>query len=249
MTAHAVTIESRERSFETALAAVERRCETLAPEDLLQVVTREVFPGRVAQVSSFGAESAVLLHMTAQIDPGLPVIFLDTGKLFGETLRYRDTLIGQLGLTDVRSIAPEPSHIDRDDPKGALWLHNPNRCCHIRKVLPLERALNGFDAWITGRKRFQGASRESLRKIEYVDGRVKVNPLADWTREDLEAYRIAHGLPEHPLVPDGFLSIGCMPCTDRVAPGEDVRAGRWRGTDKTECGIHLPAGGTEDWEI
>lgn len=249
MTALAYRLEPAETLYDSALAAAGPAPEALPPQTLLRRMLCQVFPGRIAQVSSFGAESAVLLHMTAEIDPAVPVIFLDTGKLFGETLRYRDTLIARLGLTDVRSVQPEAARIDRADPKGALWLHNPNRCCHLRKVLPLERALTGFDAWITGRKRYQGASRDSLAPIELVDGRVKINPLAGWSRGDLEAYRAAHDLPEHPLVADGFLSIGCMPCTDRVAPGEDVRAGRWRGHDKTECGIHLPAGGTEDWEI
>lgn len=213
-------------------------------ETLLAGMILDEFPGRIALVSSFGAEAAVLLHMVAGIEPRLPVIFLDTGKLFGETRRYRDELTARLGLLDVRSVTPDAAQIDALDPDGVLWFGNPDMCCHIRKVEPLDRALRGFDAWITGRKNFQGASRSNLQRIERneEDGRIKVNPLAQWQKEDLDAYFERHQLPRHPLEADGFLSIGCMPCTDRVAPGEDARAGRWRGREKTECGIHLPIG-------
>ncbi|HYE52573.1 MAG TPA: phosphoadenylyl-sulfate reductase [Azospirillaceae bacterium] len=200
----------------------------------------EAFGDRLALVSSFGAESAVLLDMVAAIDPATPVIFLNTGKLFGETLRYRTRLVERLGLTDVREVKPDPADLQRTDPDGVVWAGNPDACCHVRKTLPLERALAGFGAWITGRKRFQGATRAGLPVLEAADGRVKVNPLAGWSRDRLLAYLDARDLPRHPLEADGYLSIGCMPCTDRVAPGEDVRAGRWRGSEKTECGIHLP---------
>lgn len=208
---------------------------------LLEAMIREEFAGAIALVSSFGAEAGVLLHMVAEIDPTTPVIFLDTGKLFGETRRYRDTLVGELGLGDVRTVAPDPARVDSVDPDGVLWYGNPNMCCYVRKVEPLKHALNGFEAWITGRKGFHGAERASLPPVEAADdGRIKINPLADWRQADVEAYFDKHGLPRHPLQADGFLSIGCMPCTDRVAPGEDPRAGRWRGRGKTECGIHLP---------
>jgi len=221
-----------------------RRWAEADTETMLAGMIHQEFPQRIALVSSFGAEAAVLLHMVANIEPGLPVIFLDTGKLFGETLRYRDRLAADLGLTDVRSIKPDAARIDALDPDGVLWFGNPDMCCHIRKVEPLNRALQGFDAWITGRKNFQTGSRANLQRIERnkEDGRIKINPLAQWQKEDLDGYFDRHGLPRHPLEADGFLSIGCMPCTDRVAPGEDARAGRWRGRDKTECGIHLPIG-------
>ena len=211
---------------------------------LLAAVIRHEFPGDIALVSSFGAEAAVLLHMVADIDRATPVIFLDTGKLFGETLRYRDTLADLLGLTDVRTVAPDPARIDSVDPDGVLWYGNPNMCCYLRKVEPLNRALNGFSSWISGRKGFHGGERVNLPTIEATeDGRVKINPLAGWGQADVEAYFDRHGLPRHPLQADGFLSIGCMPCTDRVAPGEDPRAGPWRGRNKSECGIHLPVKG------
>lgn len=214
---------------------------------LLEAMIRDEFAGSIALVSSFGAEAAVLLHMVAGIDPKTPVVFLNTGKLFGETLRYRDILVGELGLSDVRTISPDPARIDSVDPDGVLWYGNPNMCCYIRKVEPLNHALNGFDAWITGRKGFHGGERASLPAVEAADdGRIKINPLTDWRQDDVDAYFEEHGLPRHPLQADGFLSIGCMPCTDRVAPGEDPRAGRWRGKGKTECGIHMPVKG---WQM
>jgi phosphoadenosine phosphosulfate reductase len=213
-----------------------------APE-LLRAMIEDEFPGQIALVSSFGAEAAILLHMVADIDAATPVIFLDTEKLFGETLRYRDQLTERLGLTDVRSIRPDPQRIQSLDPDGVLWYGNPDMCCFIRKVEPMRRALTGFSAWITGRKRFHGGERAELPAIEAADdGRIKINPLAGWHRDDIDRYFATHDLPRHPLEADGFLSIGCMPCTDRVKPGEGARAGRWRDLEKSECGIHLPAG-------
>lgn len=208
-------------------------------QSLVRAMIEEVFPGRLALVSSFGAESAVLLHMVSEIDPALPVIFLDTGRLFGETLRYRDRLVDRLGLADVRIVTPDADRINVEDPDGLLFSRRPDACCYWRKVEPLERALKGFKGWLTGRKRFHGGLRQDLAPIEAVDRRVKISPLADWTRADIETYFERHGLPRHPLEAEGYLSIGCLPCTDRVAPGEDLRSGRWRGMDKTECGIHL----------
>jgi phosphoadenosine phosphosulfate reductase len=210
---------------------------------LLRAVLREgPFRGRTALVSSFGAESAVLLDMVATVDPTTPVIFLDTGKLFEETQDYRQELTGLLGLEDVRVVRPEPAGLARHDPKGTLWGRDPDLCCHIRKTEVLERALEGFAAWVTGRKRFQGGLRSALPTIEGEpsSGRIKLNPLAPWSAEDVERYRLLRNLPAHPLVADGFASIGCMPCTRRVAAGEPARAGRWWGLDKAECGIHRP---------
>ncbi|MDX2224878.1 MAG: phosphoadenylyl-sulfate reductase [Rhodospirillaceae bacterium] len=213
----------------------------LPADSLVAALSRQEFPGRIALVSSFGAESAVLLHMIAAVDRGLDVVFLDTGKLFGETLRYRDRLIDRLGLTNVRTITPDPAALAARDSDGTLWSKNPDACCAMRKVETLARALAPYDAWFNGRKAFQGGARAGLDTIEIADGRFKINPLAGWTRTDIDRYFADHDLPPHPLVPDGYLSIGCMPCTTRVTPGEDQRAGRWRGTPKTECGIHLPS--------
>ncbi len=218
--------------------ALADRAAGLPTPAFLALALRE-FTGRIALVSSFGAEAAVLLHMAAQIDPALPVIFLDTGKLFGETRRYRDVLVDRLGLRDVRTIEPDIARIAADDPDGTLWRSAPDRCCALRKVEPLDRALAGFDAWINGRKRSHGGLRAALPLVEQADGKVKLNPLAEWLAPDVAAYFATHDLPPHPLEADGYHSIGCLPCTDRAAPGEDLRAGRWRGQDKTECGIHL----------
>jgi len=221
--------------------AFARMVSGLGPQAVLAQAIETEFAGRIALVASFGAESAVLLHMAAGIDPGLPVIFLDTGKLFGETLRYRDALAGRLGLTDLRAIEPEPADLRQDDPDGVLWAADPDRCCHLRKVLPLRRALSGFDTWITGRKRYQGGLRQALPVVESQDGRVKINPLAAWTMQEVTDYFRRHDLPRHPLQADGYLSIGCMPCTARTGEPGDSRAGRWAGRGKSECGIHLPA--------
>jgi phosphoadenosine phosphosulfate reductase len=205
---------------------------------ILRLALVEEFAGRAAVVSSFGAESAVLLHMVAQIDPATPILFLNTGKLYGETLRYRDRLQDVIGLTDLRSIGPNPSDRADRDPEGTLWSHDTDACCNFRKVVPVRRALEGFDAQITGRKRFQTHARAAMEKVEFFEGRFRFNPLAEWSLADLEAYMVQHNLPRHPLVEDGYPSIGCMPCTRRVQTGEAYRDGRWAGLDKDECGIH-----------
>jgi phosphoadenosine phosphosulfate reductase len=206
---------------------------------ILTLALRE-FDGRAAVVSSFGSESAVLLHLVASIDPLTPVLFINTGKLFGETLRYRDRLQDLLGLGDIRSLAPHPFERAAADPDGTLWARAPDACCHFRKVEPLARALDGFAAQITGRKRFQTRLRAAMRSVEYFEGRFRFNPLADWSLDDLETYIDAHNLPRHPLVEDGYPSIGCMPCTRRIQAGESYRDGRWSGRPKDECGIHGP---------
>jgi phosphoadenosine phosphosulfate reductase len=166
------------------------------------------------------------------------VIFLDTGWLFEETLAYRDTLATRLGLRDVRSIKPLEQTLSREDPDRELWFSDPDACCRIRKVEPLNRALVPFDAWINGRKRFQGGARAAIPVAE-VDGiRLKFNPFANVSREQIADIYASAGLPPHPLAATGFQSIGCMPCTSRTSSDEDARAGRWRGRSKTECGIH-----------
>lgn len=213
----------------------------LSAAGLLKAVTAEFTPGRLALVSSFGTESAVLLHMVARIDPALPVIFLDTGKLFAETLAYRDLLVTRLGLQDVRSIRPGASLLAEYDPGGTLFERDPDLCCALRKTMPLDDALSGADAWITGRKRAQGGARSSLRAIETgPDGRIVVNPLHDWTYSEIGAYFLRHDLPRHKLEQQGYSSIGCTTCTFSAPAGAAPRAGRWAGTGKTECGIHLP---------
>ena len=221
-------------------ADLQQRLGFAPPSAVLATALRELFPGRIAVVSSFGAESAVLLHHVAAIDPATPVLFVDTGRHFAETLEYRDRLAAHLGLTDVRSIGPTPDEVARLDADATRALWDPDGCCAFRKTMPLQRALAGFDAWVTGRKRFQASTRFDLPVFEADPPRLKVNPLASWSTADLAAYLAEHRLPTHPLVAQGFASIGCAPCTSAVRDGEEGRAGRWRGFDKTECGIHQP---------
>lgn len=193
--------------------------------------------GRVATVSSFGTESAVLLHLVAAVDKAVPVIFVNTQKMFGETLAYRDELAEKLGLLDLREYRPDPRILADKDPTSLRWSYDPDGCCDIRKVEPLRRALQPFDAWISGRKGFQ-TGRANLPKFELDEGRLKINPLADWDKAGIDDYFNAAELPAHPLEAQGYPSVGCVPCTSKVLPGEDPRAGRWRGWDKNECGIH-----------
>ena len=209
-------------------------------ELLCAVIDRDFF-GRVAVVSSFGAESAVLLDLVAQVDPATPVIFLDSGKHFPETRAYRDRLVDHLGLSDVRSVRPDPEDLTAQDPDGHLWQSDPDRCCDLRKVRPLHDALAGFDAWITGRKQHHGGERTRLPIVEAVDGRIKINPLSPWSRDQVQATFRSRGLPPHPLVGAGYQSIGCAPCTRPSAPDEALRDGRWALCGKTECGIHRAA--------
>jgi phosphoadenosine phosphosulfate reductase len=228
------------------LAHLKTLQEKAAGRDALGVVEMALtgeFAGQTAVVSSFGAESAVLLKLVAEVDPNTPILFLNTGKLFGETLRYRDRLQDILGLGDVRSLSPSLAERDRHDPDGTLWSKNADACCDFRKTVPLARALEPFKAQITGRKRFQTRERSSMEPVEFFDGRYRFNPLWNWDLHQLEAFAERHKLPKHPLVEDGYPSIGCIPCTRRVQAGEDYRAGRWSGLDKDECGIHLTDGG------
>jgi phosphoadenosine phosphosulfate reductase len=221
-------------------AAMERRFAGVDTGDMLGELLTGELKGRVAAVSSFGAESAVLLHLISQIDRDIPVIFLNTQKIFGETLAYRDELSERLGLTDLRVFRPDPHLLAAKDSTGLRWSYDPDGCCDLRKVQPLRRALAPFDAWISGRKGFQAGTRTLMPRFEEDEGRLKLNPLADWDKPRLEAWFADHKLPRHPLEAEGYPSIGCAPCTSKVQPGEDPRAGRWRGWEKVECGIHVP---------
>jgi phosphoadenosine phosphosulfate reductase len=209
-----------------------------SPSQVIATARRTVGREHLALVSSFGIESAALLKAMADVDPAIPVVFLDTGWLFEETLAYRDTLIERLGLRDVRSIQPLAETLSRQDPERELWFSDPDACCRIRKVEPLQRALAPFRAWINGRKRFQGGLRADIPVVEADGVRLKFNPFANVSREAIEAIFAEAKLPPHPLAASGYLSVGCMPCTSRTSPDEDARAGRWRGRAKTECGIH-----------
>ena len=220
-----------------AVAALNARFAGVSAADMLAELLAGELLGRVAVVSSFGAESAVLLDLVATVDRSIPLIFINTQKMFGETLAYRDSLTEQLGFTDLRVYRPDPYELARRDDKSLRWAYDPDGCCDLRKVEPLRRALAGFDAWISGRKGFQ-SGRGGLPRFELDEGRLKINPLADWDKAAIAAHFTLRELPRHPLEAAGYPSIGCQPCTSQVQPGEDPRAGRWRHWDKTECGIH-----------
>jgi phosphoadenosine phosphosulfate reductase len=219
-------------------AALDHALRDAPPAKIIEAALNTVGREHLALVSSFGTESAALLKVMADVDPAIPVVFLDTGWLFEETLAYRYTLIATLGLRDVRSIKPLEQTLSAEDPDRELWFSDPDACCRIRKVEPLARALKPFSAWINGRKRFQGGARAEIPVVEDDGAKLKFNPFANVSREEIEAiYQLAK-LPPHPLVASGYLSVGCMPCSSRTALDEDARAGRWRGRAKTECGIH-----------
>ena len=242
-------IDTGPRFTAADVAALNARFAGVSTHEMLAAVLHEGLAGRIAAVSSFGAESAVLLHLLASIDHNVPVLFLETGKHFPETLAYRDELTAQLGLTNLINLTPAAADLAKRDENGLRWSFDPDGCCEIRKVRPLAAALSQFDATFTGRKGFQNAARAGLARFELDTtdsaGRLKINPLADWTSDQIESYFAATGLPAHPLVAAGYPSIGCSPCTSKVAPGEDARSGRWKGWDKTECGIHLDGAAEE----
>ena len=219
------------------LSDLNARLRDASPETILETAL-QAFAGRIAMVSSFGSESAVLLHMLSRIDSATPVLFLDTGHLFGQTLDYRKRLAAELGLTDVRDLRPAYADIATQDPKADLYKKSTDACCAIRKVAPLDLGLRGFEAWITGRKRFHGGARLHLPVVEQAEGKLKFNPLASFDKAALDAYVAEHALPSHPLVDAGYASVGCWPCTKPTQDGADVRSGRWAGSEKTECGIH-----------
>jgi phosphoadenosine phosphosulfate reductase len=229
---------SSERDVLPPADALDRALRDASPHEVIAAALQTIGREKLALVSSFGTQSAALLKVMADVDPAIPVIFLDTGWLFEETLVYRDTLIAKLGLRDVRSVKPLEEALSREDPERDLWFSNPDACCRIRKVAPLQHALQPFDAWINGRKRFQGGLRSDIAVVEQDGARLKFNPFANVSREAIEAIFLAAKLPPHPLAASGYLSVGCVPCTSRASGDEDERAGRWRGRAKTECGIH-----------
>lgn len=258
----------RQAGFADRFADITRRFGALSGLELVEATIHEAFPGRIALLSSFGTEAAVLLDMVARIDPATPVLFLDTGMLFGQTGAYREQLQARLGLSDVRAIRPDPARLAKSDPDRTLWQRDPDACCALRKVEPMRRGLErigldrphdrsresapniedgagpapeGFDAWITGRKRHHGGARSELGNFDMdADGRIKINPLAGWSRDAIDGYFKARDLPRHPLADAGFASVGCYPCTQPSSDEKDPRGGRWAGSDKTECGIHSP---------
>lgn len=240
MTVRAVPLPSTTDTAASA-AALDRALRDASPAEVVATALKLVGRDQLALVSSFGTESAALLKVMADVDPAIPVVFLDTGWLFAETLAYRDTLIETLGLRDVRTVKPSGDRLAREDADGELWFTDPDACCRIRKVEPLARALAPFSAWLNGRKRFQGGARATIPMVEQDGTRLKFNPFANVSREQITAIFDEARLPRHPLLASGYLSVGCMPCTSRSSADEDARAGRWRGRPKTECGIHTVA--------
>ncbi|WP_271077174.1 phosphoadenylyl-sulfate reductase [Aurantiacibacter sp. MUD61] len=226
--------------------ALNARFDGVETLEMLRTLFAENILGNVAVVSSFGTESAVLLDLVARADPNIPVIFVDTLKMFPETLAYREDLIARFGFSNSQVVTPKVEVLAQKDESGLRWSYDPDGCCEIRKVEPMARAKAGLDSWISGRKAFQSHTRQNIARFEVEDGRLKLNPLGDWVKDDLEAYFAERDLPRHPLEAKGFLSVGCAPCTSPVKPGEDARAGRWRGWDKTECGIHSSDDGESD---
>ena len=198
------------------------------------------FGDRLAVLSSFGAESALLLALVAEADPSMRVLFLNTGRHFPETLTYRRDLAAFLGLKNVVDLDPDPERVAQNDPTGELWAFDPDACCALRKVEPLRLASLAYDVMVTGRKRGQASTRSQMDVVERRDdGQIRINPLAYWSAEQIQDEMARRGLPPHPLVREGYLSIGCAPCTTPVGGGEDARGGRWAGLNKTECGIHV----------
>lgn len=228
------------KSIAVDVAALNKKYRHHSATEVLQVALKELALHKIAMVSSFGAESVALLHLLAICDNTVPVLFIDTRLLFAETLVYQADVSEKLGLKDIRILQPSRQSIAHKDPYGALRFTNPDRCCDLRKTKVLQEALNGFGAWITGRKRFQSGIRKELDFFEYDadQNKIKINPLAHWSAEDIATYMEENRLPRHPLIDQGYPSIGCAPCTSKVQPGEDQRAGRWRNHPKTECGLH-----------
>jgi phosphoadenosine phosphosulfate reductase len=235
-----VTVVTAEQATDVSgrLERLRHRARGLDARGVIELA-RDEFPGQLVYVSSFGAESVVLLSLIAEVDPAIPVIFIDTGLHFHQTLQYRDHLVERLGLRGVRTHSADPRLVRAHDPRGLLHRTSPDLCCEVRKVSPLEPAMVGCKAWITGRKRFHGGGRVHLPLFEYADGRFKTNPLAAWTADDIRDYLAGRSLPAHPLISEGYPSIGCWPCTERPSDPADIRSGRWAGMSKTECGLHL----------
>lgn len=229
-------------ALDTRAASLNEAFEGLSPERIVDRLLNGNVAGRVAVVSSFGAEAAVLLKLVADRDPSTPVVFLDTLKHFDETLDYVDSLMDRLGLTTLLRVRPSPARLDAEDPNGDLNARDADRCCYVRKTLPMISALRHFDAILTGRKRFQTAERQQMDYVEVQESWLRINPLADWSKSQIDAFIAKHDLPPNPLVAEGYPSIGCAPCT---AKSSDYRGGRWADSDKNECGIHL----TDDGKI
>jgi len=225
------------------LEKINQELEGKKPEEIVAWTIRE-FSGRIAATSSFGPESGVLLHMVSRIDPAVPILFLETGYHFPETLEYQATLTKLFGLINVIDLKADPKRKAEvvKQYEGVPYEKNPDLCCQINKVEPIDLALKDYDAWMSGIRRHQTDFRKSVRIFEeYKKGDselFKISPLANLTSRELWWYLKEHRIPKHPLYDKGYLSVGCWPCTRPVQDGDDERSGRWAGKAKTECGIH-----------
>lgn len=219
------------------LARENERFERAAPRDRLAFAV-DAFGEALLFTSSFGAQSAVLLHLWSEVAKSLPVVFIDTGFLFDETLRYRDEMVSRLGL-EVRVLRPDiATDVFVATYGDDVQKRDPDFCCGVNKVVPIAELRKRARGWVSGLRRDQSRTRANVAIFEQDEDVVRVHPIADFTAEDVATYLAKHDLPEHPLVARRYLSIGCAPCTRPVAPGEDERAGRWSGSGKTECGLH-----------
>ena len=212
---------------------------------ILLYSVQNLFSKKIAYVCSFGTESAVILHMISRMDKEFPIIFLNTQKLFKETIEYKDTIIKHLSLKNVKEVFPNPKDVEINDPKGFLWKKDPDLCCKLRKVEPLILNLKRYDAWISGRKSYQNNERATKSFVDVQEGKVIISPLINWSQKKINEYFLANNLPRHPLMQEGYLSIGCQNCTVKTSNKSNTRSGRWSGTDKTECGIHFSKTFTE----
>ena len=209
-----------------------------SPEQIISLAIND-FGQRIVYVSSFGTESAIVLHMISKIDKFLPILLLNTHFLFDETLEYKNKLLEKLSLRNFKEIFPDQNTLNNKDFENKLWDINPDKCCEIRKVLPLKKELQFFDAWISGRKSYQSSERRALNVVEFQNNKAVINPLVNFSQKDVEEYFLSYDLPRHPLLSQGYLSIGCKPCTSKCSNVNDMRSGRWINQNKTECGIHL----------
>ena len=214
--------------------------EKTQPEEIIRWAVSEFSP-KIALTSSFQTESVVLLHMISQINPAIKVLFLETGWHFPETLAFKSEIVNRLGLTNVIDLKADPKKREAFNLKhqNKPYEKDPDQCCQINKVEPLDEVLKDLDAWISGIRRAQSKTRKEIKIVEEYEGGIfKINPLANVTSGDIWWYLKQHDLPKHPLFDKGYLSIGCWPCTKPAQPGDDERSGRWAGKEKTECGIH-----------
>lgn len=210
------------------------------PQEIIAWAVKEFAP-KFAMTSSFGPESGTLLHMASEVDRSIPILFLDTGYHFKETLEYRDRLLKLFGLTNLIELRADPAKkaafVAAHD--GVPFERDPDSCCHLNKVEPIQAVIKNYDAWMSGIRRHQTDFRKSIHIIEEYEGDLyKISPLANFTSRDAWWYMKEQGIPQHPLAEKGYLSIGCWPCTRPVQAGDDERSGRWAGKTKKECGIH-----------